>query len=74
MGQVSEENISAVTPPVKAGYKTTEFWMSLVAVILGALYSSGVIVEGTAVDKWIGVAVIVLTTMGYQVSRSIAKK
>lgn len=59
---------------IKAGYKTTEFWLSAVAAIIGLVYASGVIGEGTQVDKVVGFAAAALTTLGYSVSRGLAKK
>lgn len=59
---------------IKAGYKTTEFWLSAVAAIIGLVYASGVIGEGTQADKIVGFAAAALTTLGYTVSRGLAKK
>ncbi len=55
----------------KPGYKTTEFWLSLVAVIIGAVLASGV--ENPAVLKIAGIAGTVLSAMGYSLSRAKAK-
>lgn len=59
---------------IKAGYKTTEFWLSAVAAIIGLVYASGLIGEGTQVDKIVGFAAAALASLGYSVSRGIAKK
>jgi len=59
---------------VKPGYKTTEFWITVVAVITGLLAASGLIAEGTAGAKVIGVIIEALAAMGYTIGRSIAKK
>ncbi len=61
-------------PVVKPGYKTTEFWLTLAATVVGALMASGVIVEGTTWGKVVGVAAMILSALGYQVSRTIVKK
>lgn len=58
----------------KPGYKTTEFWMTIAAFIVSALYGSGIIAEGTAMDKALSVGAMILTSMGYAVSRGLAKK
>lgn len=58
---------------MKAGIKTTEFWLTVAANVVGALLASGQFTEGTTA-KLIGVAAMVLTTMGYTVSRGAAKK
>ena len=61
---------------VKPGYKTTEFWLSLLAILLGFVLSSGVM-DATPEDSWItkliGGAVAVLSTMGYVASRAKTK-
>lgn len=56
------------------GFKTTEFWLSLAATILGALMSSGLLADGTTAMRIAGVVAIVLGTLGYTVSRGLAKK
>lgn len=60
----------------KPGYKTTEFWLSLAAMLLSALYASGaLVIEG--VPDWVlmavGVVATVLTALGYTVNRTLAK-
>ena len=57
----------------KPGYKTTEFWMTVVADILGLITLSGVVVEGTTMSTIVGGAIIVLSTLGYDAARSKAK-
>ena len=57
----------------KPGYKTTEFWLSLCAVALGAVVGSGVIpVDG----PWVQVVALLntaLVAMGYTGSRLTLK-
>lgn len=62
-----------LTPNNKPGYKTTEFWMSLVAVLLGALFSSGAVVEGSSLASLLGIVTTVMASLGYTVSRSVVK-
>lgn len=59
---------------MKAGYKTTEFWLTVTATVLGLLFASGIVSDGSQADKILGMASTVLATMGYSISRSIAKK
>lgn len=59
---------------MKPGYKTTEFWLSLLAMIFGALMSSGAIVEGSSIERAIGGAIAILATMGYTASRAQVKR
>lgn len=62
---------------MKPGYKTTEFWLSLLAYILGwVLYESGFCPEGST-SFWCQTAFMVyqgLIVAGYSISRGIAKK
>lgn len=59
--------------PVKPGYKTTEFYLSLLAMLIGALYTSGLIGANTTLDHALGFASMILSSLGYTVSRGIAK-
>jgi hypothetical protein len=60
----------------KPGYKTTEFWLSLVATLLGFLLASGAM-DTVPQDSWIakviGGVVAVLATLGYSASRAKVK-
>jgi hypothetical protein len=58
----------------KPGYKTTEFWLSAAASVVGLLVASGIIPTDSGLDKMLGMVVIGLSTMGYTVSRGIVKK
>jgi len=66
--------MSEETKPTKPGFKTTEFWFSTAAAVIGILFASGFIAEGGNVDKIVGMAATVLAGMGYTVSRGLAKK
>lgn len=59
--------------PVKPGYKTTEFWLSLLAIVIAALTASGVFAPGSAVAKVIAVVGSILVAMGYTSARKSAK-
>jgi len=59
---------------MKAGYKTTEFWFSLLVFLLGAALASGLIADGTAVAKAIGGALSLLSSLGYTAGRVGVKK
>tara|TARA_R110002167_G_C12475639_1_gene634083 strand:- start:190 stop:387 length:198 start_codon:yes stop_codon:yes gene_type:complete len=58
----------------KKGIKTTEFWFSAVAAIVGLLYASGVIAPDSGGDKMLGLVGSILASMGYTISRGMAKK
>lgn len=59
---------------IKPGYKTTEFWFAVTAMILSVLYGSGFIEGGSQADRLLGILAMILTTMGYSVSRGLVKK
>lgn len=60
----------------KPGYKTTEFWLSLAAILIGAVMASGML-DGLGTDHWavkaIGIAASVLGALGYSASRALTK-
>ena len=58
----------------KKGIKTTEFWFSAAAAVVGLLFASGVIAPDSGGDKILGLLATVLAAMGYTVSRGMAKK
>lgn len=68
----SQIDVFAV-PPLKSGYQTTEFWMSLAAVILGAIQTSGLLGEEGTATKVIGAVVAGLAALGYSASRGLVK-
>lgn len=58
---------------MKPGYRSTEFWLSLAAMLLGALMSSGLIESGSTWDKLVGIGASILGALGYTVSRTLVK-
>ena len=64
------------TISTKPGYETTEFWLSLLATLLGFLLASGAmdaVPEESWIAKLIGGVVAVLATLGYSASRAKVK-
>lgn len=59
---------------VKPGYKTTEFWLSLVACVIGALVASGMFPDESPGMKIAGLAMTTLAALGYTTSRFMVKK
>jgi hypothetical protein len=59
----------------KPGYKSTEFWLSLVATLVGALMASGILEasESEWDNRIVGLIAMALTSLGYAVSRSMTK-
>lgn len=58
---------------MKSGIRTTEFWLSLIAIIIGALPSSGLLPD---VGPWVqpvGLVTVVLGALGYTASRARLK-
>lgn len=58
---------------MKPGYKTTEFYFTIVAQLVGFAYASGLFSSGGTVDKVLGLATMALSHFGYAVSRGLAK-
>ena len=60
--------------PPKPGYKTTEFWMSVAAVLMGAFVASGAVgLEGTAAQI-VGLVEAALVALGYTGARLTLKR
>lgn len=58
---------------MKPGFKTTEFWLSFLAMGIGFLMTSGLVTAGTSFDKAIGLIAAALAAMGYSASRATVK-
>lgn len=59
---------------VKPGYKSTEFWLSAVATLLGIVLASGAIPEGGTIAQIVGGILSVLASLGYTASRTQVKR
>ena len=57
---------------MKPGYKTTEFWLSIAAMVVGAVLASGA-VSNELVLQALGVVATVLGSLGYSVTRGVTK-
>jgi hypothetical protein len=55
---------------MKPGIKTTEFWLSVAAIIIGALQTAGVFGAG---NQWVGAITAALASLGYASSRGTVK-
>lgn len=56
---------------LKAGIKTSEFWISVASLVIGL----GLVVFGqTELQQMIGGSMLSMTTPGYAISRAITKK
>lgn len=59
--------------PIKPGYKTSEFYFSLAAIIMGAVATSGLLPDESGAMKIIGLVSSVLAAFGYTYSRGLVK-
>ena len=59
---------------IRPGFKTTEFWLSAVAVLLGLAIASGIIPANSVWDQAVGLVVAGLAAMGYTGARAGVKK
>lgn len=55
------------------GWKTSEFWITLVIISLSAFWGSGVVGDGSQTDRIFGFIASVAQGLGYTMSRGIAK-
>ncbi len=58
----------------KPGYKTTEFWMSMIAVVIGAVMASGAFDLGGTAAQVVGLVEAALVALGYTGARLTLKK
>lgn len=58
----------------KPGWKTTEFWLSLVATLVGLFIASGALPEESVVMKIAGFVLAALVSLGYGAMRASVKK
>lgn len=59
---------------MKPGFKTTEFWLSVAAAVLGAFMASGSIVPDSTTAQVVGLASSALVALGYTGARLSLKK
>ena len=57
----------------KPGWKTTEFWLSLISVICGAIVAGDVVTESSTIGKAVGAVISMLGALGYTASRTAVK-
>ena len=67
--------VTPTSPPaVTRGWKTSEFWCALAAMLVTALYASGVVPTTGTWAAVVAMVATVLTALGYTVSRTLIKK
>lgn len=62
------------TAPSKPGYKTTEFWLTIAAFIVGTMIASDAIGNTSALGRALAFLASALSAAGYSYSRGLAKK
>jgi hypothetical protein len=60
--------------PAKPGYRTSEFWISVAAVIVGSVVASGAIPSDGAWERIVGLLVAGFAALGYTGARLTLKK
>jgi hypothetical protein len=63
----------ATPAPVKPGYKTSEFWLNLIAVFAGLATAGGMLPAGGMAAQICGTVIAVLASLGYTNSRTQVK-
>ncbi len=58
----------------KPGYKSTEFWLTMIAQIVGGALASGAIEEASPLARICGMGMMVLSGLGYTFVRGGVKK
>ena len=59
---------------MKPGFKTTEFWITVVVTVVSLLLASGAFEEASGVGKVLALAAAALASAGYSVARGVVKK
>lgn len=59
---------------IKPGFKTTEFWLTLLAMIVGLTTASGFIPDTSPWARLIGMVGGILSSLGYTYVRGTLKK
>lgn len=57
----------------KSGFKTTEFWLSFLVVLLGAYMASGLVGDEHWTVKLAGLVASALASLGYGMARAAIK-
>lgn len=58
---------------MKVGYKTSEFYLSAAAMLVGILMASGIIAPDSQWSKILGMVSMLLSSLGYTAARGLAK-
>ena len=66
--------MTTTNDPMRRGYRSTEFYVQLAALILGALLAAHVFGDGSTPQRLIGAALAFLASLGYGVQRTMLKR
>lgn len=61
-------------PATKPGYKTTEFYLTVAAMVLSVMYASGAFSDASTTGKAMALIAGILSSLGYAVARAVSKK
>ncbi len=64
---------TAIEKPAKPGWKTSEFALTTITMLMGQLFASGLLVDGGTAFKIATFAASLLAVAGYTVARTKAK-
>ena len=64
----------SISPSPPAGWRSSEAWLTLIAMLLGALPSSGLIANSPIAAKLVGMALAALAALGYTANRTSLKR
>ncbi len=58
---------------ISPGWKTSEYWLTVAAMVVGALMASGAFMADSTVGQVVGFIGMVLAKLGYTASRGFVK-
>ena len=68
---MNDTQIQTINRP---GWQTTEFWLSLAAIVCGALINSGLLPEAHPAAQVVGMIAVILGALGYTGGRVAIKR
>lgn len=66
--------LAAAMPTVKAGFFTSEFWLTALKAVVGLVLSSGIVPQGGQIGQIIGAVMAILAVQGWVYVRANLKK
>ena len=56
-----------------SGFKSSEFWLKLIAILVAAVLASGILPEQSSAVKLLTIALTILSALGYTAARTALK-